>query len=417
MRSLKNLMLLVISSLLIVSPVFAQVVSATVSVSPVSSNLNINGQQNIAIVANGVSDMGGYQFSLVYNPAVVEVDAMSDAGSMASTGRTVIPLSPQINNTTGLATFGVFSFGTQAGITGNVTLANITIKGIGSGQSNLTLQDVSIVDTAATTLPVNLIAGNVSVAAAATPTPIVTPTTTATPTPTPSPTPVSIAHLTLTGIPASAHLGDSLNVNINLDTNTLITGSDVILTFDQTKLQATGVTDNHLLPSTPKIEIHNDVGVVKMSQVVTPGVPWLGSGQIFSVGFSTIALGNAALGFDYTPGLTTDSNIIADVSGLDILQSPASYNVTILAAVTPTPTPSPTPSPTPTPTATPSPTPTQTPLPLIGDINHDGIVNNIDLSLMYDDWFGSNPRSDLNLDGVVNTNDFRLLAQNFLKTQ
>lgn len=50
-----------------------------------------------------------------------------------------------------------------------------------------------------------------------------------------------------------------------------------------------------------------------------------------------------------------------------------------------------------------------------GDLNDDGIVNNIDLAIMYADWFGSSI-ADYNRDGIVNTYDFWILTANFFKT-
>ena len=44
-----------------------------------------------------------------------------------------------------------------------------------------------------------------------------------------------------------------------------------------------------------------------------------------------------------------------------------------------------------------------------GDINHDGIVNGIDLAYILADWGLANPRSDLNHDGIVNGIDLGTL--------
>ena len=51
---------------------------------------------------------------------------------------------------------------------------------------------------------------------------------------------------------------------------------------------------------------------------------------------------------------------------------------------------------------------------LAGDNNDDGIINNIDLSIMYADWSGSGI-SDYNRDGIVNSADHWHIMQNFLK--
>ena len=56
-------------------------------------------------------------------------------------------------------------------------------------------------------------------------------------------------------------------------------------------------------------------------------------------------------------------------------------------------------------------------IPLAGDVNHDGIVNGLDISLVASNWLatGSNP-ADANGDGVVNGLDISLIASNWLRT-
>ena len=53
---------------------------------------------------------------------------------------------------------------------------------------------------------------------------------------------------------------------------------------------------------------------------------------------------------------------------------------------------------------------------LVGDVNSDGVVNILDLTLVAQN-FGvekpSNPKVDVNEDGVVNILDLTLVAQNF----
>ncbi len=49
-----------------------------------------------------------------------------------------------------------------------------------------------------------------------------------------------------------------------------------------------------------------------------------------------------------------------------------------------------------------------------GDLNDDGIVNNIDLSQMYEDWYVGQI-ADYNTNGLVDTQDHGLLINNFLK--
>ena len=64
----------------------------------------------------------------------------------------------------------------------------------------------------------------------------------------------------------------------------------------------------------------------------------------------------------------------------------------------------------PTPTPNPSPTP---PMKLLGDINSDGHVNVLDLSLLLAHWGSADTASDINHDGTVNVLDMSLLLSNW----
>jgi hypothetical protein len=56
-------------------------------------------------------------------------------------------------------------------------------------------------------------------------------------------------------------------------------------------------------------------------------------------------------------------------------------------------------------------------IPVQGDVNHDGVVNGLDIALVASNWLatGSNP-ADANNDGVVNGLDISLIASNWLRT-
>lgn len=49
----------------------------------------------------------------------------------------------------------------------------------------------------------------------------------------------------------------------------------------------------------------------------------------------------------------------------------------------------------------------------VGDINHDGSVNGIDLAYVLGDWGTANPRSDLDHDGLVSGSDLATVLANW----
>lgn len=50
---------------------------------------------------------------------------------------------------------------------------------------------------------------------------------------------------------------------------------------------------------------------------------------------------------------------------------------------------------------------------IIGDFNHDGIVNSLDLSMLTSAWNTNNPTYDLNADSVVNSLDYVIMVRNW----
>ncbi len=53
---------------------------------------------------------------------------------------------------------------------------------------------------------------------------------------------------------------------------------------------------------------------------------------------------------------------------------------------------------------------------IVGDFDHNGIVNSLDWSYMNSKWFTADATADLNHDGIVNSLDFSILNKNWLKT-
>jgi hypothetical protein len=92
------------------------------------------------------SDLGGFQFDLLYISTTVTVDDVRLGDFLGSTGRYTIALGPQIDNDAGKVTFGAASYGVNLGPDGTGTLALITFTGREEGVSALELQRVWLVD-------------------------------------------------------------------------------------------------------------------------------------------------------------------------------------------------------------------------------------------------------------------------------
>ena len=92
------------------------------------------------------TNLGAFQATLNYNPAVARAEAVIIGPLLASTGRTAVPVGPTIDNTAGKVTLGAFTFGSQPGASGAGDLAYIRFRAQANGQTALTFQEAILSD-------------------------------------------------------------------------------------------------------------------------------------------------------------------------------------------------------------------------------------------------------------------------------
>jgi len=160
-----------------------------VRIDPAQSVVNVGETFTVTVMIDEATDLGGFQFDMLFITTTVTVDSVSLGDFLGSTGRRTIPVGPIIDNQAGRIAFGAATVGNAPGPNGMGALALITLITQGVGVSPLDLQDVMVVDTAAMSQEASVEDG--VVIAGGTPTPTLTPTATATPPPTTTPTPTS----------------------------------------------------------------------------------------------------------------------------------------------------------------------------------------------------------------------------------
>lgn len=116
----------------------------------------------VAIVENGeifrsyvmiddAQDLGGFQFVIDYDPAIVEVpkivNPMILGDFLDSTGRTPGEVRNEIDPVTGIITYVVFTTGSQPGPSGDGVLAFVDLRARALGTSSLDLGEVEVTDT------------------------------------------------------------------------------------------------------------------------------------------------------------------------------------------------------------------------------------------------------------------------------
>jgi subtilisin family serine protease len=107
----------------------------------------VAGPFTVSAVISDVTDLGGFEFELGYDPALVHVEDVSLAPFPGSTGRSVYPLGPVIDNGSGMASFGAFSVGQSPGPSGTGNLAVVTLSPQSVGAGVLDLRRAQVADT------------------------------------------------------------------------------------------------------------------------------------------------------------------------------------------------------------------------------------------------------------------------------
>lgn len=445
-------MIISLLSLIFGSAVFAQT-ATNVYLDPATQNIAPGTLTTVTAKIANTPSTGAYQLTINYNPLVVEAKTATDSGWLGSTGRSVTPLIT-IDNTSGKITLAAYSLGNQAGPAGIGDLVTITFQGINAGHTDLTISGLAITDPSGSDIAITNTPAAITVLPPATPSPTPTPAPTIVPSPSPSPTPTPptspLATMNFIATTSAIFDQQEFTVDLNISTNVPITGLDAVILFDPTKLSAISISDRHLLPNTPKSSLNNGNGTVKISQVTSTNQSYTGSGTFATVRFKALGVGPKSLRLDWVAGKKNESNVIALSTGADILVQPQDLNFTVsdhatLEVIV-------------------SPVDVAGTLSIDGsnwkisdgidnligqtvtfsfkadtflkrkvtltihsgintldlgslipgDLNNDGIINNADLAISYDQWFGPGT-ADFNKDGVVNGADYWTLLTNFLK--
>jgi len=137
-----------------------------VKIVPAFSQIGLNDTATVDIKIENVNNLGAFEFVLHYDGNIVEVAETSNVilGDFpGSTGRTVVPTGPNIDNVKGELTFGAFSFGIASGPNGDGVLAEITLTAKNVGETTLELKNVQVTDTNGNLIPVTVLDGQLSV--------------------------------------------------------------------------------------------------------------------------------------------------------------------------------------------------------------------------------------------------------------
>lgn len=121
--------------------------AVTVRVQTPSEGVGPEGTFAVDLLAENVANLGGFQFTLNYDPSILHAEEVSEGPFLASTGREVLCRDPEIGD--GAAGLVCVTLGAEpAGPDGSGVMATVTFTALASGDTDLELEDVKLVEPA-----------------------------------------------------------------------------------------------------------------------------------------------------------------------------------------------------------------------------------------------------------------------------
>lgn len=318
--------------------------------------------------------LAGVQFNLTWDPSVLKgvslQDIMFHQVAPESEWDNIWGLSNIVTNGSVLYAYTFLDIGraTSGGyfpINGSYTVANITLKVIGTGKCPLHFTVSKLADPSSLAISHATVDGSFSNLA-----------------PPPAPTPALLYVSPANIVNASLTPSNNFTININIINASDMSGLEFKLGFNVSALNANSVVNGSFLPSsvTPVAQINNTAGFVKFN--VTLSTPLSGNGTV------------AVIQLQVEAGNVRNSTLhLYDVGLVNSTAQPLPFT-----------------------TADGSFTNVHA---ILGDLNGDGIVDVSD-AILAAKAFGShsgdpnwNPEADLNGDGTVDIFDIIMLARNF----
>lgn len=134
---------------------------ATVTLNATPNPAAVGSTLQVAVNISGALDVYAYQFSLLFNPSVLQATGSAD-GSFLSSGGTTFFVPGTIDNTAGSISFTIGTLlGQLPGVNGNGTLATLNFNVTGLGTSALSFTDGLLINSELADLPGQFIGGTV----------------------------------------------------------------------------------------------------------------------------------------------------------------------------------------------------------------------------------------------------------------
>lgn len=311
-----------------------------------------------------VSDLGGWQADIVFDPAVLRVDKVSEGDFLKADDEPPFFDAGTVNNKTGRITGLKVVRISQGRTSRQGTLLTVEFTGIGDGESRLTLDNFQVGARRGETIPV--IPPEIVIVVGE-----------------PSPSDVSDDIFSLSTDVTPIHLGDTFTLRLSANEVTDLAGWQTDIVFDSDVLEAVEVSEADFLQAEGSDTfflqgtIDNTAGEITKLSSARFGSGVSGTGMLLLVTFKAKATGETRVTF---------SNFFAGSSNSEAISSDAP-EIVITVADRKYPA---------------------------WDVNQDGQINIQDLTLVAQYLGGdaaSNPQADVDGDGTINILDLIAVAQ------
>lgn len=134
------------------------------SISPPDQTVGLAAEFCVDIDVAQVTNLGSFEFTLEFPPATLEAESATLGAFLGSSGRTVIPVNPTINNNTGEVVYGAATLGENTpGPNGGGHLARVCFTPKQKGTADLTLTNGVLTDVQGESIAATLQHGSVTV--------------------------------------------------------------------------------------------------------------------------------------------------------------------------------------------------------------------------------------------------------------
>ena len=340
--------------------------SSRFSLSTAATQVQMGDTFTVQLKAENISDLAGWQSDIIFDPAVLKVNNVSEGNFLKQKGGRTHFLKGTIDNTNGRITDIGSARISEGGVSSEGTLLSITFIAKANGESRLSLRKFQAGSSTGETIssrPPDII---ITVGD-------------------PSPLDVSDGPFSLSTDTTPVRVGDTFNLLLNVEDVTNLAGWQTDISFNPAVLEAVEVSEGDFL--NVKIgdtfflrgELDNTAGKITSVSTAKLKGGGTGTGTLLLITFKAKAVGETRV---------TLSNFFAgSSSGEAILSDAPEIAITIEDRKYPA-----------------------------WDVNQDGLVNVLDLILVAQ-HLGSdasvNPQSDLNDDGIINILDLIVVAQYF----